>query len=195
MDNEHIKKAIEATWGNQPSSIKANKYVGKFFARTLTGEKIAAKVEGNHGVYTVSIDAKSAKVKSACSCYIGKGGFCHHCAALAWTYLNEPESFKIIIHKTRKQVRTLADLESYLQGETLEDLFQEMKEQGITQKDFAAAIGMNTRRLSSIKSSELNNRYYSELGATKVACLWVMEHFKKEKKGKEVKKAKAKGQK
>lgn len=38
---------------------------------------------------------------------------------------------------------------------------------------------MNPRHLSSIKSSELQNRYYNELGAAKLACLWVLEHIKK----------------
>jgi hypothetical protein len=185
MDTEQIKKAIESTWGNEPPSAKAKPYIGKFFERTITGEKIVAEVDGNYGVYTVSIDMKSEKVTSACSCYIGDGGFCHHCEALALTYLNEPESFKTITYKTRKQVRTLADLKSYLQGKTLEDLFLEMKELGITQKDFAGAIGMSTRRLSSIKSSELRNHYYSELGATKVACQWVIDHFNKRQKAKE----------
>jgi hypothetical protein len=40
----------------------------------------------------------------------------------------------------------------------------------------ADIIGMNPRHLSSIKSSELRNRFYNELGATKLACLWVIEH-------------------
>ena len=39
---------------------------------------------------------------------------------------------------------------------------------------------MNTRHLSAIKSSELRNRYFNELGATKLACLWVLEHCKKD---------------
>jgi hypothetical protein len=122
---------------------------------------------------------KSASLESACSCYIGKGGFCHHCEALAYTYLNDPGSFKVTKHKTLKQVKTLNDLETYLKGKTLDALLQELKKQGISQKEFAEAIGMSARQLSAIKSSELRNRYYNELGATKVACLWVMEHFRK----------------
>ena len=53
-----------------------------------------------------------------------------------------------------------------------------MKAQGITQTAFAESIGMNPRHLSAIKSSELRNRYFNELGATKLACLWVIENFK-----------------
>src|SRR5215468_6365604 len=38
---------------------------------------------------------------------------------------------------------------------------------------------MNTRHLAAIKSSELRHRYFTELGATKLACLWVVEHLGK----------------
>lgn len=61
----------------------------------------------------------------------------------------------------------------------LDSLLQDLKSQGISQKDFAESIGMNPRHLSSIKSSEMRNRYYNELGATKLACLWVLEHVSK----------------
>jgi len=49
----------------------------------------------------------------------------------------------------------------------------------ITQKALAEGMGMNPRHLTAIKSSELRNRYFNELGATKLACLWVLEHCKK----------------
>ena len=48
---------------------------------------------------------------------------------------------------------------------------------GITQKAFCESIGMSTRHLAAVKSSELRNRYYHELGAMKLACLWVLERF------------------
>jgi len=35
--------------------------------------------------------------------------------------------------------------------------------------------------LSSVKSSEVRDRYYNELGATELACLWVLEHFGRDK--------------
>jgi len=38
---------------------------------------------------------------------------------------------------------------------------------------------MNPQHLSAIKSCELRNRFFNELGATKLACLWVLDHFKK----------------
>ena len=61
---------------------------------------------------------------------------------------------------------------------TLETLLAELKASGITQSAFAASIGMNTRHLSAVKSSELRNHFFHELGATKLACLWVLEHIK-----------------
>lgn len=60
----------------------------------------------------------------------------------------------------------------------LNALLQEMKAQGITQTAFAESIGMNPRHLSAVKSSELRNRYFNELGTTKLACFWVIENLK-----------------
>ncbi len=176
---DELKNIIEANW-HHASHPKIQRYVGKFFERTRTENKIAAKVNGNHGVYLVSIEAKDQGTRSACSCYIGKGGGCHHCAALARTFLNNPDSFKVVERKTlKRKIATPEDLADYLRGTTLEELLKDLKAAGITQKDFAESIGMNPRHLSSIKSSEARNRYYNELGATKLACLWMIEHFKK----------------
>ena len=177
-DIDTLTSAIQSAWSRSPSD-KATRYIGKFFERSRTGKKITARVHGNHGVYTVSIDAQSATLKSACSCYIGKGGFCHHCAALAFTYLDDPNSFQPIKKKRLSQVHTVEDVETYLKANILETLLKELKAKGVTQKEFAESIGMNPRQLSSIKSSELRNRYYNELGATKLACIWMIEHIKK----------------
>lgn len=73
-------------------------------------------------------------------------------------------------------MKSLEDVDAYLRCTTLDELLKELKAAGVAQKDFAESIGMNPRHLSSIKSSELRNRYYNELGATKLACLWVIEH-------------------
>ena len=43
---------------------------------------------------------------------------------------------------------------------------------------------MNTRHLAAIKSSELRHHYFNELGATKLACVWVLEHLGKSNVGK-----------
>jgi uncharacterized Zn finger protein len=173
-DVDELKNIIDVNWP-PTAHPKVQHYVGKFFKRTRTGNKIAAKVHGNYGVYTVSIKVKGKEAHSACSCYIGKGG-CHHCHALAGTFLNSPDSFKVVEKKGLRKVMSLADVDAYLRGTTLDELLKKLKAVGVAQKDLADIIGMNPRHLSSIKSSELRNRFYNELGATKLACLWVIEH-------------------
>lgn len=175
---EALKTAIQSNWP-QGMNEKVKRYVGKFFDRIRVGKKIVAKVEGNHDIYTVSIEAERKTLNSSCSCYIGGNGHCHHCHALAVTFLNDDDSFKVIKQKKLKDIHTLTDLQSYLKGTTLDSLLQDLKSRGISQKEFAESIGMNPRHLSSIKSSEMRNRYYNELGASKLACLWVLEHFSK----------------
>jgi uncharacterized Zn finger protein len=178
-DIDLLKEVLQRNWPGQPDD-KAKRYVGQFFNGTRRGTSITAQVEGNHGTYTVSIRADTLGVTSACSCYIGKGGYCHHCTALAVTFLNNPASFWEIKPKPLAELHELADLNEYLQGVTLDELLKELKAHGITQKAFAEAIGMNSRHLSAVKSSELRNHFYYELGATKLACLWVLERFGKE---------------
>lgn len=173
-----LRTTIQDYWNYAPGK-KVTGYVGKFTERVRQGKKIVANVQGNHGMYTVSIEAQEQRVFSACSCYIGGSGGCHHCHALAMTFLQEPKSFKSVRKRSRENIETPDDLQAYLKSVTLESLLKELKSQGITQKAFAEAIGMNPRHLGSIKSSELRNRFYNELGATKLACLWALEHMKK----------------
>lgn len=176
-DVEILTKGIQKNWASPPGD-KAKAYVGQFSNRIRMGAKIIAKVAGNHGTYTVSIQATPQfTTTSACSCFIGKGGYCHHCAALAETFLKAPESFVEKVAKNLEAVKGLEDVAEYLESITLESLISRLKEQGISQKAFAASIGMSTQHLSAVKSSELNNRFYHELGATKLACLWILEHY------------------
>jgi len=188
-DMELLKKIIRKTWQGNPSS-KARSYIGQFFDRSFTSNKISARVVGNYGTYRVSITVGNAGVKSACSCYIGKHGDCHHCHALAATFLNDSDSFQFIEPPNPKEIKGIEGLHAYLTAKTLETLLKELKENGISQKDFAESIGMNPRHLTSIKSCELNNRYYNELGATKLACLWVLEHCTQSRKSQEKKQPK-----
>lgn len=175
-DVETLTKAIQRNWPFEPGD-KTRAYIGKFSDRVRMGTRIVARVVGNHGTYTVSIQVSPQfAVTSACSCYIGKGGNCHHCAALAKTFLYAPDSFIEKAPKKLETVKGLEDVFAYLENVTLESLLIRLKEKGITQKAFAASIGMSTQHLSAVKSSELNNRVYHELGATKLACLWVLEH-------------------
>jgi hypothetical protein len=179
-DIETLQAAIQSHWPGLPGE-KAARYVGQFFDCTRIGTKIAGKVVGNHGTYTVTVDAKADGIISACSCYIGKGGYCHHCAALAHTFLRDPGSFREIQPIPREAVGGLPELQAYLAGVTLEELLGQLKTHGITQKAFAEGIGMNSRHLGAIKSAETRNHFFNELGATKLAVLWVMEHFGKGK--------------
>jgi uncharacterized Zn finger protein len=178
---EHLQMAIRRQWSHGPSP-KAQPYVQAFFATVRSGTKITAKVVGNHGTYTVSIQLGTQGLTSACSCYIGKHGYCHHCEALAITFVQDPSLFKVVTPTQRKDVRKLTDVQVYLQSVTLEVLLAQLKDKGITQKAFAEQIGMNTRHLTAIKSSELRHHYFNELGATKLACLWVLEHLGKTKR-------------
>ena len=175
-DAKSLAQAIQANWSVKPGD-KAKRYVDQFYNTTRRGKKITAQVEGNHGTYTVSVQVEGRFLSSACSCYIGKGGGCHHCHALGLTFLNDPSAFQEIKSKTLDEVQSLPELQEYLKGTTLDALLSELRAHGITQKAFAASIGMNPRHLSAVKSSELRNRYFHELGATKLACLWVLEHI------------------
>jgi uncharacterized Zn finger protein len=178
---EQLHSAIKRQWSRVPSK-KAHPYVNAFSARVRSGTKIIAKVVGNHGTYTVSIQLDPQGLTSVCSCYIGKHGSCHHCEALAITFVRDPSLFQVVTPQQRKDVRNLTDVQAYLQSVTLEVLLTQLKEKGITQKAFAEQIGMNTRHLTAIKSSELRHHSFNELGATKLACLWMLEHLGKTKR-------------
>ena len=94
-DIKALREAIQEHWSGVPSD-KAKPYMGTFFEMTRIGARISAKVEGNHGTYTVSVQKDEKGLSSACSCYIGKNGNCHHCAALALTFLNNSSAFREI---------------------------------------------------------------------------------------------------
>ncbi len=179
-DLDLLQTAPKRRWSRMPSQ-KAKPYVQAFSAAERRGTKITAKVVGNHGTYTVSIQGDTQGVTSACSCYIGKHGYCHHCEALAITFLNDPSAFKAVKVKQVKEVRQLTDVRAYVDSMTLDTLLTQLKAKGMTQKAFAEQIGMNTRHLAAIKSSELRNHFFNELGATKLACLWMLEHLGKTK--------------
>ncbi len=78
-----------------------------------------------------------------------------------------------------EDVSDLNDLKKCLGRTTLDSLLKQLRARGITQKALAECIGMSARNLSSVRTSELRNRYYNELGAAKLACLWVLEHLAK----------------
>lgn len=180
-DLEILKSTIQKNWSSQPSD-KVKQYVGQFFGATRFGTKIMAEVMGNYGTYTVSmkIDEKK-RLTSTCSCYIDRHGNCHHCQALGITFLQNSAEFIELKKRNLDEVVDIVDLPEYLRSVTLDELIQELKKRGISQKAFAESMGMSSQKLSAIKSSENRNRYFHELGATKLACLWVLERFAKKK--------------
>ena len=171
-----LREAIQKHWLAEPSD-KAKPYVGKFFKMARIRTSISARVEGNHGTYTVSIQKDERSLSSACSCYIGKGGNCHHCSALAITFLNDSSAFREARTVALEDISDLNGLKKYLGRTTLDSLLKQLRARGITQKALAECIGMSARNLSSVRTSELRNHYYNELGAAKLACLWVLEHL------------------
>jgi uncharacterized Zn finger protein len=175
-DNIVLQEAIKQRWP-QADSPEVKRYVDKFWDRSRRGKRITAVVQGNHGNYTVSLEAQEGGLWSTCSCYIGKHGYCHHCAALGMTYLAKPESFTVIEPVEKTAVTDLDSLKAYLNSVTLDELAKEMRAKGITQKAFCEAVGMGSGHLTAVKSGELRNRRYHELGAIKLAVLWAIEHF------------------
>jgi DNA-binding transcriptional regulator YiaG len=89
--------------------------------------------------------------------------------------------FREIKTRSLAEVTEVKELQEYLASVTLDDLIKELRSQGVTQQAFAEAIGMSAQKLAAIKSSEKRNRYFHELGATKLACLWVLERFGQKK--------------
>ena len=181
IDPALFETYMKRIWHGSPDA-KTQGYVNTFFDRKCIGNKIVARVEGNHGTYTVSIEIQEDRLVSACSCYVGKGGYCHHCHALALAYLQDPARFTEVQQKQKENVRSIDDLQAYLQSVTLDSLCKLLSEKGVTQKAFAESIGMNPRHLTAIKSSEARNHYFNELGAVKLAYLWLLEHIEKFRK-------------
>jgi uncharacterized Zn finger protein len=176
QDIKALQAAIKERWG-QAKGSKVERYVGKFWNHSRRERRITAVVRGNHGDYNVVIEAQEDGLWSACSCYIGKHGYCHHCAALGLTFLAEPDSFVVIEKVEKTAVSDLDTLQAYLDSVTLDELTKQMRAKGITQKAFCEAVGMGSGHLTAVKSSELRNRRFHELGAIKLAVLWVLDNL------------------
>src|SRR5882724_10232064 len=118
-DLDLLQTALKRRWSRVPSQ-KAKPYVHAFSAAERCGTKITAKVVGNHGTYTVSIQAEQQGVTSACRYYIGKHGDCHHGEALASTFVDDPSAFKAVKRRQAKEVHQLTDVRAYLESVTLD---------------------------------------------------------------------------
>jgi len=71
---------------------RAQPYVREFTHRLRSGNSIAGRVAGPHGIYTVSLGTEGATLIPSCSC-TSDAGFCRHVIALGLTYIEEPQSF------------------------------------------------------------------------------------------------------
>lgn len=172
-----LQAAIRQHWWHDPRHKKAEQYADQFFDTQYIGNKVWGQVVGNHGTYMVSIQLAGRSFKTACSCYIGKDGYCHHVDALAIAVLDTPQQFKPFQPKSREEIHDLDDLREYLNSVTLADILKELKTRGITQKAIDQALGTSARKLGSLKSSEARNRQFSELGMAKLACLWILDNL------------------
>jgi hypothetical protein len=161
--------------GVGPTDVKARRYVGQFLNRRRIGLKIVADVEGNHGTYTVSLDASPETPAGACSCYIGASGGCHHVRALAQTFLDDPATFVPQETRTRGQVRTLEGLALYLETTSLEALLDDLKDHGLSPRQMGELLGAGRRTLSDAARDEARNQGADTLGALKLACLYLLE--------------------
>jgi len=137
-DFDILRTVVKRYWSSGPSS-KAKRYVNTFLAAERRGTKITAKVVGNHGTYTVSIQGDKQGLTSTCSCYIGKYGHCHHCEALALTFLNDPTLFKTVKQTPSKEMQNLTDVRAYLESLTLDSLLNTQRPQ--SEGDPAESLG------------------------------------------------------
>jgi hypothetical protein len=84
-----LQTAIQRQWPHLPST-KAKPYVHAFTAAVRSGTKITAKVVGNHGTYTVSIQFDTQGLTSE-----GQG---HHAESLRgadWDEHATPDRYQI----------------------------------------------------------------------------------------------------
>jgi uncharacterized Zn finger protein len=104
LSEEQLAQAID-----EKTFHRAQPYVREFTHRLHSGQTIAGRVAGPHGVYTVSLVIEGSTLTPSCSC-TSDAGFCKHVIALGLTYIEEPQSFY--------DLRTLmAQLDQYSHGE------------------------------------------------------------------------------
>lgn len=175
---EQFKKSIEINYGQSHLEDKEREYFDAFFNREATEDSIKAKVQGNYGTYRTSLKRlKSGFIKSSCSCYMGSG--CKHTYALAHTFLKKTDTFNFKVKVVPKTVKNLQDVQLMLEAKTLEEIMFALRKKKITQKDLAESIGTTSAHIGKLKSGEQKGYIYKELGAVKLAAIWVLDNIKK----------------
>jgi methionyl-tRNA synthetase len=132
--DETVKQILRIRW-QRTTSPKTQKYINQFFDIFTVRGGLYAKVEGNHGTYRVAIFQYNDQIDATCSCYIGKNGYCHHCEALARTFLLNPTGITAI--PTHHVVDVLAattpqQINDYIRSTALDEIIHELERQGIS---------------------------------------------------------------
>lgn len=85
---------LKKTWKGTPEK-KELEYIGspRMRQRVKAGSRLSVRISGNYGVYRTSLKAdRDKKFTYSCTCPSSYYP-CKHAAALAYTYLKEPETF------------------------------------------------------------------------------------------------------
>ena len=153
-----LQTAIRAQWRAAPSE-KAKRYMGQFFETTRSDRRSPARCMATMAPTSCPSSPQRTACRPAVAAISAKAAFATIAKRWRTRSSESPQIFREVQPTAREAIRSLADLQAYLQGVTLETLLAELKANGITQTAFAASIGMNTRHLSAVKSSELRNHF------------------------------------
>lgn len=153
---------------------RARGYVGAFSSTQASPREIRGEVTGHHGTYTTFLRRVGDSLECACSCLAASEMNCKHSAALGLTYLRDSRSFQAMAARDRIEIRALKDVHKFLERTTLEDLVEEIRDRGITQKQVVQILGINAGLFGSAKRLEKRGRRYGFLNACKLACAYLL---------------------
>lgn len=69
FENIHFTEAQLRAQVSAKTYQRAQEYVGQFTHRTIEGNEISGKVEGNYGTYTTFLDVSGNWLEGWCSCW------------------------------------------------------------------------------------------------------------------------------
>jgi predicted XRE-type DNA-binding protein len=174
-----VKHLLQNRWQGGISP-KAQKYVNVFFDVFALRGGLYAKVEGNHGVYRVSLFHFNNQIDATCSCYIGKSGYCHHCEALARTFLLNPTSIPTIPAYQLADISAAATPEQiyhFTRSAALAEILQELERNRVSIKSVAESMGLSPQRIRALMKKEQQQGILDELIPLKLASIWLLGHL------------------
>lgn len=174
-----IQQILKTRW-QETVTAKTQHYIGAFFDMFSLRHGIYAKVQGNHGIYRVSIFPEKSHPEATCSCYIGKDGYCHHCEALAHTFLLNPLAFTIIPEQHIADIigATIPEqINTATRSAALADIVEELERNGIRVKDVAESMGLSAQRFRAMIKRERQQGIVDDLTPIKLACVWLFHQF------------------